>query len=92
MEEDEDMKYRYRVYDELEKEWLPGDYDCKGLRNTLGVDSNFNKYAVEKYLLRGRYRIEIVSRMEDSCEGKQFPPSLMAEWERVRKMILRGYK
>lgn len=76
--------YKYKIYDTVKKEYLPGIYQSKEVREIIGINGSVPEQAKTGTLFKKRYMVSIVGEWESENDD------WAKEWDKARMKLLRG--
>lgn len=75
--------YKYGIYDTVTKEYMPGPYQSKEVKEITGITGNVSDRVRTGGLLQNRYFVSIVGEWEEEKGGWS------KEWDEARMKLLR---
>lgn len=78
--------YKYGIYDKKKKEYLPGPYQSKEVREIIGIKGSVAEQVKTETVFKDRYIVSIVGEWEAEKD------SWSKEWDEARLRLLGARK
>lgn len=78
--------YKYGIYDTVTKEYMPGPFQSKEVREIIGIKGSVAEQVKSDALFKGRYIVSIIGEWEAKKDDWS------KEWDKARFRLLNARK